>query len=70
MIDLTWLFIGSLFGLLVISVFSSTKSVREIPSPDESKVYQTDTGCVKFKTTNVHCTSDVVSLNLLASQHK
>jgi hypothetical protein len=30
----------------------------------------TTSGCVKFKSTEVPCTSDATSLNFIASQHK
>ena len=71
MLSLFWIFIGGLVGLLVTSVFNPPlRSVPDVPYPHCKETYQTKTGCVKFRTEEVPCSSDATSLNFIASQHK
>jgi hypothetical protein len=62
---------GVITGLLFVSVFTppSRKDPR-VPTPNTKEVYKTPSGCVKFKTHEVPCSREAMSLNLLASQHK
>lgn len=71
MISITWLFIGILVGLLVVSVFiPPNRKVPSLPTPHCTDVFHTENGCVKFKTREVECTPSATSLNFVASQHK
>jgi hypothetical protein len=71
MFSLEWIFIGVVTGLLMVSVFipPSRKEPR-VPTPNTKQVYKTSSGCVKFKTHEVPCSQEAMSLNLVASQHK
>ena len=71
MFSLEWVFIGIVTGLLMVSVFipPSRKEPR-VPTPNTKQVYKTSSGCVKFKTHEVPCSQEAMSLNLVASQHK
>jgi hypothetical protein len=71
MISLTWMFIGAIIGLLVVSVFTPpNRKVPSLPTPNSDDVFYTESGCVKFKTQEVECGSSATSLNFVASQHK
>lgn len=71
MIHLRWLVAGLVFGLLVAAVVipPARKKVM-IPQPNDSSVYHTDTGCVRFTAVEVPCVAEPDSLNLLASLNK
>jgi hypothetical protein len=71
MISLTWMFIGAIVGLLVVSVFvPPNRKLPTLPTPYTDEVYHTQTGCVKFRTQEVECDQSATSLNFIASQHK
>lgn len=71
MIQLPWLVAGLFFGLLVSSVMiPPTRKKISIPQPNDSSVYHTDTGCVRFVADEVPCVAEPDSLNLLASLRK
>ena len=71
MLDVFWLFIGILVGLLVVAVFiPPNQKDNQLPTPDDESEFHTKTGCVKFKAEEVPCTDDATSLNFVASQHK
>lgn len=71
MINLFWLFVGAVVGMLLVSVFTPPKrNVPTLPTPDNDSVFKTPKGCVKFTVNEVECTSDSTSLNFIASQHK
>jgi hypothetical protein len=69
MISLLWLFVGTLVGLLIVSVFSPPpREEKGMPTPNSKKPFHTSTGCVKFKAVDVPCDGKQTSLNLVASQ--
>ena len=69
MIEVTWLIVGFLTGLILGAVFvPPTRKSVGVPSPGGKEVFQTETGCVRFEATEVPCTAEPDSLNLLASQ--
>jgi hypothetical protein len=69
MIDAKWVIIGVLTGLIIGSVFvPPTRTTKGLPKPGSSEVFHTDTGCVRFESTEVPCTAEPDSLNLLAAQ--
>ena len=69
MIEFRWLFAGVLTGMILGSVFiPPTRTTKGVPKPGSPEVFYTETGCVRFEATEVPCTAEPDSLNLLASQ--
>uniref|UniRef100_A0A6C0J2S2 Uncharacterized protein n=1 Tax=viral metagenome TaxID=1070528 RepID=A0A6C0J2S2_9ZZZZ len=70
MIETRWVVAGLVFGLVVSTVMiPPTRKTPAVPDPsDPSKVYQTPTGCVKFVATEVPCSAEPDSFNLLAGK--
>ena len=69
MIEIKWLVAGLISGLLISTVtVPPTRKKITIPQPNDSSVYHTDTGCVRFEATEVPCTQEPDSLNLLAAK--
>ena len=68
MIQVHWLVGGLIFGLVVATVLiPPTRKVPSVPDPkDPSIVYRTETGCVRLVSTEVPCTAEPDSFNLLA----
>lgn len=70
MIEVFWVFVGFLVGLLITSVFTPPKrNEPKVPTPDGNEVLHTKTGCVKFRTAEVPCDDLSGSLNF-AAEHK
>jgi hypothetical protein len=71
MIELKWVVAGLILGLLISTVvIPPTRKRVMIPQPNDSSVYHTDTGCVRFSALEVPCVAEADSLNLLASVSK
>jgi len=71
MIQLKWLIAGLIAGLLISTVLiPPTRKKVSIPQPNDSSIYHTDSGCVRFDAVEVPCVSEPDSLNLLASLAK
>lgn len=71
MINLFWLLVGAIVGLLLVSVFTPpNRNIPSLPTPDSDNVFKTPKGCVKFTASEVECGSESTSLNFIASQHK
>lgn len=71
MIDLRWFVAGLVIGMLMSTVFiPPTRKLKSVPAPNDSSVYHTDTGCVRFVSEEVPCVEGADSLNLLASLGK
>ena len=69
MIELPWLATGLIVGLLVSTVvIPPTRKEIKVPQPNDSSIYHTSTGCVRFEAVEVPCVEDADSLNLLASK--
>ena len=69
MIQLKWVVAGLIFGLLISTVIiPPTRKKISIPQPNDSSVYHTDTGCVRFEALEVPCVDEADSLNLLAAR--
>lgn len=69
MIELKWLIGGLIIGLLISAVvIPPTRKKITIPQPNDSSVYHTESGCVKFEAIEVPCVHDADSLNLLAAK--
>jgi hypothetical protein len=71
-LDGIWFAAGVTVGLLLSSVvIPPRRTVSKVPDPtDGNLVYHTDTGCVRVEATEVPCTSETDSFNLLASLKK
>lgn len=66
MLSLVWIFAGLICGLLIVSVFDPPKrQVPTVPTPGDNDIFHTKTGCVKIKASEVSCSPDSVSLNVL-----
>ena len=71
MFELRWVTAGLIVGLLMATVFvPPTRKLKTVPAPNDSSVYHTDTGCVRFVSEEVPCVQGADSLNLLASLGK
>lgn len=71
MIEIRWVAAGLIVGMLLSSVFvPPTRKLKTVPSPNDSSVYHTETGCVRFVSEEVPCVQGADSLNLLASVGK
>lgn len=69
MIQLKWIVAGLILGLLISTVtIPPTRKKVSIPQPNDSSVYHTDTGCVRFEAVEVPCGNEADSLNLLAAR--
>ena len=69
LIQLPWLVAGLLSGFVIGTVFiPPTRKSTELPKPGDRGVFHPETGCVRFEATEVPCTAEPDSLNLLASQ--
>jgi hypothetical protein len=69
MIELRWVAAGVIVGMLISTVMiPPTRKTKTLPSPHDTSVYSTDTGCVRFVSEEVPCTAEPDSLNLLASK--
>ncbi len=63
MIDFFWMFMGIFVGLFVVSVFRPPpRKLLSLPTPDDNEPFMTQTGCVKFKSTETDCTPTATSL--------
>jgi hypothetical protein len=71
MIELRWLVAGLVVGMLMSTVFiPPTRKLKSVPAPNDSSVYHTETGCIRFVSEEVPCVDGADSLNLLASVGK
>ena len=69
MISLQWLFAGVIVGLIVVSVFEPPKrQIASVPLPNDNSIYKTKSGCVTIKASEVACSLDAVSLNVIAGK--
>jgi hypothetical protein len=70
MLELRWIVVGIVTGLLLSTVvIPPTRKTKAVPSPHDTSVYHTDTGCVRFSAMEVPCVAEADSLNLLASNN-
>jgi|688.fasta_scaffold00940_8 hypothetical protein len=65
------MFAGVLLGVVISSVMAPpTRKVRHTPTPHDDTTYKVETGCIRARATEVPCTANTDSLNLLGLQHK
>jgi hypothetical protein len=70
-VDIRWLVGGLILGMLLSTVFiPPTRKLKSVPAPNDSSIYHTDTGCIRFVSEEVPCVQGADSLNLLASLGK
>ncbi len=65
------LFAGILTGLVLSAITSPpTRKMPKVPEPNDPTTYRMETGCVRVQASEVPCTSETDSLNILAAEHK
>jgi hypothetical protein len=71
MISTQWLFCGFLTGMIIAVVFRPpVRKNPKIPTPNTDECFHTDSGCVKFTTTEVNCVKDTgLSLNTISDMY-
>ena len=70
MLDIRWIVVGLVTGLLISTVtVPPSRKTKSVPSPNDNGLYHTDTGCVRFTAMEVPCVAETDSLNLLASNN-
>lgn len=69
MLDARWMVAGAIVGMLISTVLvPPNRKVKVLPSPADTSAFHVDTGCVRFVSEEVPCTSEPDSLNLLATR--
>jgi len=69
MFSVLWLFVGTLVGLLIVSVFVPPfRRDMQLPTPFDRRPMRTNSSCVKFETMEVPCTLTATTLNFIASE--
>lgn len=69
MLDARWVVAGAIVGMLLSTVLvPPTRRIKVLPSPSDTSSFHVDTGCVRFISEEVPCTSEPDSLNLLATR--
>jgi len=57
---------GVFVGFFVVSIFTPPmRQIPAVPTPGDSGVFKTKTGCVRIKAEPVTCSGAAVSLNVL-----
>lgn len=71
MFELRWMAAGVVVGLLISTVMAPPpRKIEAVPVPHDDSVFYTPTGCVRMNTSEVPCTAEPDSFNLLASLAK
>ena len=71
MFQLQWIVAGTIVGMLIACiVVPPTRKQIAVPSPHDTDVFHTDTGCVRTHAIEVPCGAEADSFNLLASLGK
>jgi len=66
MLSMPWIFAGAITGLLIVSIFKPPKrQIPIVPTPDDTGLYHTKTGCINIQADEVGCSPNAVSLNIL-----
>jgi len=69
MLSLPFLFMGVLTGLFIVCVFDPAKRmIQTVPTPQDTDVFHTKSGCVRIKADAVPCSKSAVSLNVLVGK--
>ena len=71
MFQLVWIAAGAIIGMLIACiVVPPTRKQVTVPSPHDTDVFHTDTGCIRTHAIEVPCGVEADSFNLLASLSK
>jgi hypothetical protein len=71
MFHLAWIAAGVIVGMLIACiVIPPTRNQVAVPSPYDTGVFHTDTGCIRTNAIEVPCGAEADSFNLLASLNK
>jgi hypothetical protein len=71
MFQLVWIAAGAIVGMLIACVLvPPTRTQVSVPSPYDTGIFHTDTGCVRTHAIEVPCGEEADSFNLLASLTK
>jgi hypothetical protein len=71
MFQLVWIAAGAIVGMLIACVLvPPTRTQVSVPSPYDTGIFHTDTGCVRTHAIEVPCGQEADSFNLLASLTK
>ena len=66
MLSVPWIFAGAITGFLIVSVFNPPiRKVLSVPTPDDTGPFHTKTGCINIQASEVECSGDAISLNIL-----
>ena len=66
MLSIPWIFIGAISGLIIVSVFKPhVRDVPTVPTPSDIGLFYTKTGCINVQASEVECSNNAVSLNIL-----
>ena len=67
MFQLVWIAAGAIVGMLIACVLvPPTRTQVSVPSPYDTGIFHTDTGCVRTHAIEVPCGQEADSFNLLA----
>jgi hypothetical protein len=71
MFHLAWIAAGVIVGMLIACiVIPPTRTQVAVPSPHDTDIFHTDTGCIRTNAIEVPCGAEADSFNLLASLNK
>jgi hypothetical protein len=66
MLSIPWIFGGAIIGFLIVSVFNPpVRQILSVPTPDDTGLFHTKTGCINVQASEVECSDDAISLNIL-----
>jgi hypothetical protein len=67
MIQALWVIAGVIVGMLISCVITPpTRKEVTVPTPHDTGVFHTDTGCIRVNSVEVPCGDESGSFNLLA----
>ena len=71
MFQVVWIAAGAIVGMLIACiVIPPTRKQVSVPTPYDTDIFHTDTGCIRTHAIEVPCGAEADSFNLLASLSK
>jgi hypothetical protein len=71
MFQVVWIAAGAIVGMLIACiVIPPTRKQVSVPTPHDTGIFHTDTGCIRTHAIEVPCGQEADSFNLLASLSK
>ena len=71
MFQVVWIAAGAIVGMLIACiVIPPTRKHVSVPTPYDTGIFHTDTGCIRTHAIEVPCGAEADSFNLLASLSK